>query len=266
MIKSSKDYKKNQIKNRCIILISQLSLLLIFLLSWELLAKYQIINEFLLSRPSSIIKLFILNLEDGTLLNHLSISTLETLIALTISTTLGIFLSILIFSSKLITKILDPFLTVLNSIPKSASGIIFIIWFGTSYKGIIAVSISFSIIISVITCLNYFKSIDIDYLKMAKTMGATKFQLLTKIILPASLDNILTLIKVNIGLSWVGVVVGEFLVSKKGIGYLILYGGQVFKMDLVMMGILILSFIALGMSQLINLLQKIIRKFVYHYN
>ena len=101
---------------------------------------------------------------------------------------------------------------------------------------------------------------------MAKTMGANKLQILTKIILPSSLDNILSLIKVNIGLSWVGVVVGEFLVSKEGIGYLILYGGQVFKMDLVMMGILVLSLIALGMSQLINIIQKIIRKFVYHYN
>ena len=95
-------------------------------------------------------------------------------------------------------------------------------------------------------------------------MGANKFQILTKVVLPASLDNFLSLIKINIGLSWVGVIVGEFLVSKEGIGYLILYGGQVFKMDLVMMGILVLSFIALGMYQLTNLLQKIIRKIMFH--
>lgn len=266
MIKSIKDYRKNKLKNKSIVIISQLILLFLFLLSWELLAKYHIINEFLLSRPSSIFKLFFSYLKSGMLIDHLSISAFETIIALIISTTLGLLLSILIYFSNLLTKILDPFLTVFNAIPKSASGIIFIIWFGTSSKGIIAVSISFSIIISIITCLNYFNNIDTDFLKMAKTMGANKFQILTKIILPSSLDNILALIKVNIGLSWVGVVVGEFLVSKKGIGYLILYGGQVFKMDLVMMGIIILSFIALGMSQLINLLQKIIRKFIYHYN
>ena len=266
MIKSINDYKKKQIKNKIIVIISQISLLFLLLIVWELLAKYQIINEFLLSRPSNIIKLFFTNIRNGTLFNHLSISTIEAIIALLISTSLGVAISIIIYFSELLSKILDPFLTVLNAIPKSASGIIFIIWFGTSYKGIIAVSISFSIIISIITCLNYFKSIDQDYLKMAKTMGANKLQILTKIILPSSLDNILSLIKVNIGLSWVGVVVGEFLVSKEGIGYLILYGGQVFKMDLVMMGILVLSLIALGMSQLINIIQKIIRKFVYHYN
>ena len=99
---------------------------------------------------------------------------------------------------------------------------------------------------------------------MAKVMGANRFQILKKIVLPSSLENILSLIKVNIGLSWVGVVVGEFLVSKKGIGYLILYGGQVFKMDLVMMGIFVLSFIALGMYKLMNLLQKLVKKFINH--
>ena len=162
-------------------------------------------------------------------------------------------------------KVIDPYLTILNAIPKSASGIIFIIWFGTSYKGIIAVSISFSIIISIINCLSYFKNIDNDYIKMAKVMGANRFQILKKIVLPASLENLLSLIKVNIGLSWVGVVVGEFLVSKKGIGYLILYGGQVFKMDLVMMGIFVLSFVALGMYKLMNLIQKLVRKLINHY-
>lgn len=264
MIKSVIDFKKEKKRKKLIVLSFQLGFLLVFLFTWEILARKGIINEFLLSKPSSIILLFFTYLKDGTLMDHLLISTLEALIALIISTTLGIIISISIFLSDTIMKIVDPYLTILNAIPKSASGIIFIIWFGTSYKGIIAVSVSFSIIISIINCLSYFKSVDKDYIKMAKVLGANKFQILTKIILPASLENLLSLLKVNIGLSWVGVVVGEFLVSKKGIGYLILYGGQVFKMDLVMMGILVLSFIALGMYQLINILQKIVRKLINH--
>lgn len=264
MIKSVSDYRKNKRKNKITIFVIQISILFCFLLSWELLAHFNIINDFLFSKPSSILSLFYEYLKNGILLDHLAISTFEALVALFISTILGIFISILLFLSSSFMKVIDPYLTILNAIPKSASGIIFIIWFGTSFKGIIAVSISFSIIISIINCLSYFKSIDHDYIKMAKVMGANRFQILKKIVLPSSLENILSLIKVNIGLSWVGVVVGEFLVSKKGIGYLILYGGQVFKMDLVMMGIFVLSFIALGMYKLMNLLQKLVKKFINH--
>lgn len=264
MVKSIKDFKKIKRKSTLIVLLSQLCLLIVLLSTWEILARKGIINEFLLSKPSSIINLFFTYLKDGTLFDHLLISTIEALIALIISTFFGIIISIFFFLSDTLIKIIDPYLTILNAIPKSASGIIFIIWFGTSYKGIIAVSISFSIVISIINCLSYFKSVDKDYIKMAQVLGATKLQILTKIVLPASLENLLSLLKVNIGLSWVGVVVGEFLVSKKGIGYLILYGGQVFKMDLVMMGILVLSFIALGMYQLINLLQKLVKKIINH--
>ena len=264
MIKSVSDYRKNKRKNKITIFVIQISILFCFLISWELLAHFNIINDFLFSKPSSIFSLFFEYLKNGVLLDHLTISTFEALMSLFVSTVLGIFISILLFLSSSFMKIIDPYLTILNAIPKSASGIIFIIWFGTSYKGIIAVSISFSIIISIINCLSYFKSIDNDYIKMAKVMGANRFQILKKIVLPSSLENILSLIKVNIGLSWVGVVVGEFLVSKKGIGYLILYGGQVFKMDLVMMGIFVLSFIALGMYKLMNLLQKLVKKFINH--
>ncbi|MBE6143348.1 MAG: ABC transporter permease [Erysipelotrichaceae bacterium] len=264
MIKSISDFKASIKRKKIIIFVIQFLLLFFFLGCWEILARLNIINEFLLSKPSSIISLFFSYLRDGTLFKHLLISTFEALIALIISTFFGIAISILLYLSDTVTKIIDPFLTVLNAIPKSASGIIFIIWFGTSYKGIIAVSVSFSIVITIINCLSYFKSVDKEYIKMVQVMGANKFQILTKVILPSSFENLLSLLKVNIGLSWVGIVVGEFLVSKEGIGYLILYGGQVFKMDLVMMGILVLSFIALGMYHLINLLQKLVRKLMNH--
>ena len=264
MIKSVDDFKRIKRKNKQIIIFSQLIILILFLSCWEILARLNIINEFLLSKPSSIISLFLEYLINGTLLDHLLISTLEAIVALFFSTILGIIVSIFLFLNNNIIKIIDPYLTIINAIPKSASGIIFIIWFGTSYKGIIAVSISFSIIITIINCLTYFKSVDHDYIKMVKVMGGNKYHTLVKVILPASLDNLLSIVKVNIGLSWVGVVVGEFLVSKKGIGYLILYGGQVFKMDLVMMGILTLSFVALGMYKLISIIQKLVRKWINH--
>lgn len=264
MINSIKDFKNKKKKETILVLSFQILILFLLLSIWEVFARLGIINEFLLSKPSSILTLLFSYLKSGELFSHLFISTLECTIALIISTFFGVLISIIIYLSKTLTKILDPYLTVFNAIPKSASGIIFIIWFGTSYKGIIAVSVSFSIIITIISALNHFKSIDKDLIKMATVLGATKIQILKKIVLPASLENLLSLLKVNIGLSWVGVVVGEFLVSKKGIGYLILYGGQVFKMDLVMMGILILLLIALFMYQILNIIQRIVKKKIYH--
>ena len=169
-------------------------------------------------------------------------------------------IAIILWFFHSVSKILDPFLVVLNALPKTALAPILIIWAGTNLKGIVVVSISLSIVITIISTLTYFNSVDYNLIKMMKVYKATKTQILTKIIYPSNIENIFSIIKVNIGLSWVGVIVGEFLVSKEGIGYLVVYGGQVFKLDLVMMGVIILSIIALIMYKIINIIEKIIIK------
>lgn len=148
-------------------------------------------------------------------------------------------------------ELLDPYLVVLNSLPKTALAPIIILWVGAGYSGIIVTAITVSIIITIMNVYNGFISVDADKIKLLQTFGATKSQILKKVVLPSSIPTIISTLKVNIGLSWVGVIVGEFLVSKAGIGYLIVYGGQVFKLDLVMMSVFILAIISALMYQLI---------------
>lgn len=263
-ITTVKDYQKFVKRKKTIIVFLQIGIFILFLLLWELLTKFEILNSFIFSSPSKVIALLINYLQTGELINHVYISTLETIISLFVSITLGFTIATLLFLNDFISKIFDPYLVLLNALPKSAIAPILIIWLGATQKGIIGVSISFVIVIVILNTLNNFKHVDNDLIVLLKSMNATKLQILLKVVFPSNMINILSTVKVCIGLSWVGVIVGEFLASRNGIGYLIMYGGQVFKLDLVMMGIFILCVIAFFMYGIVVIIEKAIKK-KYHF-
>ena len=249
--------------NKYLVLLYQALFIIGFIALWELFAQLNILNTFLFSSPSSIIKLILDYFKNGELLRHINISVFETLLGLIIGTTLGLVIAILLWFSPSLTKIFDPILVMLNALPKTAIAPILIIWAGTGIKGIVVVSISLSLAITVISGLNYFNSVDKTKIKMLKVLKANKFQILIKLILPSNIDNIFNLVKINIGMAWIGVIVGEFLVSREGIGYLIVYGSQVFRMDIVMMGVFILSLISLFMYFILNMIKNIFYKITH---
>ena len=249
-------YQKKIKKEKISILLIQISLLVLFFALWEILAKVNVIDKFLFSCPSEIILLLIENIKSSEIFIHIRYSLLETLIALFIGTFSGILIAILLYLSEKAVKILDPFLVVLNALPKTALAPILIVWAGTGIKGIVVVAISLSLIMTIISALNFFNSVDKEKIKMLKTFNANKLQILFKLVLPANFVNLISIVKINIGLTWVGVIVGEFLVSRFGIGYIVVYGGQVFKMDLVMMGVLVLAILAFLMYLVISLIEK----------
>lgn len=242
------------------IIILQFIILITFFLLWEYAAKIKLIDPFLFSQPSKVFIILKDYIKDGELFHHLSISLFEILLGLVIGTTMGIIIAIILWWHKKLAKILMPFLIIFNSLPKTALAPIIIIWVGTGINGIVVVAISISIVMTIITAYNNFIQVEEEKIKMMKSFNATKWQILIKLILPANFVNIVTIIKINIGLTWVGVIVGEFLVSKAGLGYLIVYGTGVFKLDLVMMGILVLAIIAFFMYEIINLLEKYLNK------
>lgn len=242
------------------IIVMQVLLLFIFLGLWELLAYFKIINTFLVSKPSDIIKLFIQYIISNEIWSHTLISVYETLIGLIIGTVLGIIIAFLLWYFPIVQKITKPYMNLLNCLPKTALAPIIIIWAGTGVSGIVVVAISILIIITILSAYNYFINVDEEKIKMFKSFKAKKITIFLKLVLPSNLSNIFSIIKINLGLSWVGVIVGEFLVSKKGLGYLIMYGGQVFKLDLVMMGVLVLSICAFLMYVLIEKIEKILFK------
>lgn len=247
-------------KEKAMMIIIQIALVFFVFLMWELFTKVKILDKFLFSCPSDIFSLLIDNIKSAEIFIHIRYSLLETLIALFIGTGLGILIALLLWFFPRVSKILDPFLVVLNALPKTALAPILIVWAGTGVKGIVVVAISLSLVMTIISALNFFNSVDKEQIKMLKTFGANKFQILFKLVLPSNIVNIISIIKINIGLTWVGVIVGEFLVSRFGIGYIVVYGGQVFKMDLVMMGVFVLALLAFLMYIVIALIEKRLKK------
>ena len=169
-------------------------------------------------------------------------------------------IAVILWYSKFLSKVTEPFLVVLNSLPKIALGPVIIIWVGAGTPAIIVMSLAISLIVTILEILNGFLNTDKEKIKMVKTFNANRFQVLTKVVLPANISTFLNSLKINLGLSLVGVISGEFLVSKAGLGYLIVYGGQVFKLDLVMTSVIVLGIFAALLYQCIVLLEKFILK------
>lgn len=226
---------------------------------WELLANANIIDSFITSQPSRIFKTLI-DLSSNDLVKHMQVTIYETIVGFGLGTILGVAIAIILWWSKFLAKVSEPFLVVLNSLPKVALGPIIIIWVGSGTPAIIVMAISISLIVTILEMLNGYLKTDKEIIKMARTFNCSKLQLLTKIIIPANIGTFINSLKVNIGLSLVGVISGEFLVSKAGLGYLIVYGGQVFKLDLVMTSVIILGIVAGVMYGAVLLLEKFIRK------
>lgn len=248
-------------KEKRLIKTAQILIFILFMAFWEISARNGWIDTFLTSSPHAIFSLIVKFIRDGSLFDHLVVSTQETVAGFFIGTISGIILAIILWWYERIAKILDPYLVILNSLPKTALAPIIILWAGMGFSGIVVTAASISVIVTTITVYTGFMSIENDKIVLLKTFGANKFQILKKVIIPSNLPSIMSVIKVNIGLSWIGVIVGEFLVSKAGIGYLILYGSQVFKLDLVMMGVFVLAVVAALMYFFAAWLEKKVIKY-----
>jgi len=247
-------------RERTYVRITQIMLFIVFLVLWEVSAQAGLIDRFITSSPLRVANTIVNLYKEGKLLNHVGITCLETIIGFLLGTILGTLIAALIWWSKFITKVVEPYLVILNSLPKIALGPIFIVWIGAGPSSIIVMALAVSLIVTIMEVLGGFQSVDNDKIKLVLTFGATKSQVFTKVILPASFSTIINSLKINVGLSWVGTIVGEFLVSKAGLGYLIVYGGQVFQLDLVMASVLILAVAAALMYQGVVYLEKVLLK------
>lgn len=257
--KDRKKYLRKILTNKIAVITTQLVIVIVFIVLWEILANVGIIDSFIASQPSRIVKTF-MNLSSNNLLEHVGVTCLETIIGFLSGTVLGVIVAIILWWSKFLSKVAEPFLVVLNSLPKIALGPVIIIWVGAGMPAIIVMALSISLIVTILEILNGFLNTDKELLKMARTFNANRLQILSKIVVPANISTFINSLKINIGLSLVGVISGEFLVSKAGLGYLIVYGGQVFQLDLVMTSVIILAVVAAIMYQSVVILEKIILK------
>lgn len=242
------------------VILLQLGLLVVFLAFWEVAARLKWIDVLLFSYPTKVFHLLWEKLLDGTLLPHVAVTVEETIIGFFLGTILGTALAILIWWSPFLSRVLDPYIVVLNSMPKVALGPLFIVGFGPGLISIIATTLSITVIITTLVVYASFKEVDPNYVKVVRLFGGNQRKVFLKAILPASFPTIVSTLKVNVGLAWIGVIVGEFLVSQKGLGYLIIYGFQVFNFTLVISTLFVIALVATVMYQLVAKLEKKLTK------
>lgn len=239
-------------------------ILIVFIVLWELFARVGIIDPFIGSSPVRVAETIARLYAGGELFLHIGVTLYETVLGFVLGTAAGTLIAITLWWSPAINRVLDPYLVVLNALPKIALGPILIVWFGAGITSIIVMALLISFVVTIMSVLAGFNEITGEKQLLMKTLGASKLQIFTMVVLPASLPTIMNALKISVGMSWVGVIVGEYLVSKAGLGYLIVYGGQVFKLDLVMASIVVLCLLAALMYYGVAYMEKKLVKWRMH--
>lgn len=249
-------YLKKHQKHKRFVHVSRIFILLSFLFIWEFTANVGIIDSFIFSSPSKIASCFWEMVLDKSIFLHIGITLYETIVSFLLVIAISVLVAVLLWFSTKLSEILDPYLVVLNSLPKSALAPLLIVWLGATKTTIIVAGMSVAIFGSILNLYASFTTVDSGKIKLIYTMQGTKFQALRKVVLPSSLPAIISNMKVNIGLCLVGVIIGEFLAARNGLGYLIIYSSQVFKMDWLLMSIVLLCMMSMGLYAVINLLER----------
>ncbi len=231
-----------------------------FLILWELAANTGIIDSFFFSSPSKVVLCFIELVTEKSLFMHIGITLFETLLSFLLVLLISIGVATVLWYSTSVSSVLEPYLVILNSLPKSALAPLFIVWLGTGTPTIIVAGISVAVFGSIINLYTGFKQADPAKITLIYTLGGTKRDAFKHVVFPYSIPTLLSNMKVNIGLALVGVIIGEFLAARRGLGYLIIYGTQVFQMHMVITSIIILCMIAMGLYQLIQGLEHYYKK------
>lgn len=251
-----KKFLRSKKREKDFIRLARILLFVGFLFLWELSARLGWIDSFIFSSPSQIVKTFVMMSMDQSLFAHIGITLAETLLSFFFVVLFGIGTAVLLWASPKLSAILEPYLVVLNSLPKSALAPLLIVWLGANERTIVVAGMSVAIFGSIINLYTGFQEVDPEKRKLIATLGGSKRQELLKIVLPSSIPLILSVMKVNIGLCLVGVVIGEFIGARQGLGYLIIYGSQTFKLTWVLMSIVILCIIAMVLYEILNLIEK----------
>lgn len=253
-------YLQKQQKHRRMISASRITLLVVFLCLWEIAADSGRIDAFIFSCPSRLTSTCLSMCRDGSLFLHTGITLAETLISFLLVLVIGTLAAVLLWLSRQFSEIMEPYLVVLNSLPKSALAPLLIVWLGANMRTIITAGISVAIFGTIISLYTGFREVDPDMQKLIRTLGGGRLDILRCVILPANVPVFFSTSKINIGLALVGVIIGEFIGARQGLGYLIIYGSQVFKLDWVILSIVILCIIAMGLYTMISLLEKYCQK------
>ena len=253
-----KEYLRNIRLNNMKVFIFRLLIVVIFIFLWEYLSSKNIINSFIYSSPSKAINTIYGLYLNSNLFNHIWVTIYETIISFTLATVIGTLIAIIFWYNDILYRVLEPYLTIINSLPKVALGPIIIIIFGSNMNSIIIMALLISLIVTISNVYNGFVNTDGNKIKLLRSFNSSKYQILKYLIIPSNYHVIINILKINVSMSLIGVIMGEFLVSKEGIGYLINYGSQVFNLNLVFGGIIILLLVSYLMYMMVVYIEKIL--------
>ena len=254
---AQQEFIAKEIRHRRQVVIVRFMLLVLLLALWELAADFGWINSFIFSSPSMIAKCLLGMAADGSLFLHTGVTLLETVVSFALVVAVGLAVALMLWCSRSLSEILEPFLVMLNSLPKSALAPLLIVWLGNNMRTIIVAAISVALFGSILTLHTGFSQMDGEQVKLIYSLGGSRRDVLLKVLLPGSLPLIISNMKVNIGLCLVGVIIGEFLSARAGLGYLITYGSQVFAMTMVVTAIVVLCLMSVVLYQGIAMIELI---------
>lgn len=238
----------------------RIMIFILFLILWEISAYLGWIDSFFFASPSRVTRCLLEQIKTNSLLLHIGVTLYETIVSFLLVLLISLVTATLLWSSNKMSEVSEPYWVILNSLPKSALAPLFIVWLGTGTTTIVVAGISVAVFGSIISFYTGFQQVDQEKITLIYTLGGNKRDAFTKVVLPGSIPILLSTAKVNIGLALVGVIIGEFLAARRGLGYLIIYGSQVFKLDMVITSIIILCIIALGFYKSIQMIEHNIRK------
>ena len=253
---AQQSFLENRKRRLRAITFARIFIFLFFLLIWEASARLHLIDAFIFSSPSRVYRMFVSMVSDHSIFLHMGVTLAETLVSFLLVFLFSLLTAVILWLFHSLSKVLEPYLVVLNSLPKSALAPLLIVWLGANMKTIIAAGMSVAVFGSILTIYTGFSEVDPEKVKLIYTLGGNRRDVLWKVVLPSSIPIFINTMKVNIGLCLVGVVIGEFIGSRRGLGYLIIYGSQIFQLDMVLMSIVILCIMAMILYQIINLVEK----------
>lgn len=256
MSKRQEEFLRRAARQKRTVICLRILFFVLLVAAWEAATRIGWMDSFIFSSPSRICLCFAEMAKNHLIFYHIGITLGETFLSFALVIILGILLAVLLWWNETAARVLEPYLVVLNSLPKTALAPVFIVWLGNNMKTIIVAAVSVAVFSTTITLYNSFLEMEPDKIKMIKTLGGAKKDILLKLILPGNIPTIISAMKVDIGLTLVGVIIGEFVAAKAGLGYLIIYGSQVFKLDYVLLSIVILCLISTGLYLLISFLEK----------
>ncbi len=228
---AQQSFLENRKRRLRAITFARIFIFLFFLLIWEASARLHLIDAFIFSSPSRVYRMFVSMVSDHSIFLHMGVTLAETLVSFLLVFLFSLLTAVILWLFHSLSKVLEPYLVVLNSLPKSALAPLLIVWLGANMKTIIAAGMSVAVFGSILTIYTGFSEVDPEKVKLIYTLGGNRRDVLWKVVLPSSIPIFINTMKVNIGLCLVGVVIGEFIGSRRGLGYLIIYGSQIFRLD-----------------------------------